>query len=78
VVDRAIGDNSVISKGLKEGEMVVVDGQIRLRPSVAIDLKAPVKDLPAVRPKADKMLVEDKADAPHPKPEKSDKSEMIK
>ena len=48
-VDRTEGTDSVISKGLRAGEMVVVDGQLRLRPNSAVEIRPPVEDVPAVR-----------------------------
>ena len=49
-VDRTEGPDSVIAKGLAAGESVVVDGQMRLRPNIAVAIKPPVEDIPAVRP----------------------------
>lgn len=41
-VERIVDDKSVISKGLEPGEMVVVDGHMRLFPGAKVDLKPPV------------------------------------
>jgi multidrug efflux system membrane fusion protein len=47
-VDRAVGNETVV-QGLAEGETVVVDGHLRLRPNVAVAVKPPVTDQPAIR-----------------------------
>jgi multidrug efflux system membrane fusion protein len=49
VVDRAEGGESIVSKGLAVGEVVVIDGQVRLRPNAAVAVKPPVEDVPSVR-----------------------------
>jgi multidrug efflux system membrane fusion protein len=36
-VDRTIGDTAVIAEGLKDGETVVTDGQMRLMPGAAVE-----------------------------------------
>ncbi len=41
-VERVLGDESVIKEGLKPGEVVVVDGQLRLTPGAKVTIKAPV------------------------------------
>jgi multidrug efflux system membrane fusion protein len=38
-VGRAYGDESVISEGLKPGERVVTDGQLRLAPGARVEVK---------------------------------------
>ena len=38
IVDRTHGDNSVISTGLKEGDIVVVDGQMKLLPGSPVSI----------------------------------------
>jgi membrane fusion protein, multidrug efflux system len=40
-VARAIGGDSVIAKGLAEGEQVVVDGQLRLTKGTLVEMRAP-------------------------------------
>jgi multidrug efflux system membrane fusion protein len=40
-VDRTVGDESVISKGLSPGETVVVDGQLRLSNGVLVEARRP-------------------------------------
>jgi multidrug efflux system membrane fusion protein len=40
-VARAIGGDSVIAKGLTEGEQVVVDGQLRLTKGTLVEMRAP-------------------------------------
>jgi multidrug efflux system membrane fusion protein len=50
VVDRAIGDESVIGTGLAAGETVVTDGQLRLAPGSKVEIKnsgAGLKSAPA-------------------------------
>jgi multidrug efflux system membrane fusion protein len=42
VVERTVGDESVIQKGLNPGETVVVDGHLRLFPGAKVELKPPV------------------------------------
>jgi len=42
VVGQEVGGQVVVEKGLKEGENVVTDGQIRLVPGARVELKAPV------------------------------------
>jgi len=39
-VDRVYGEESVIASGLKPGERVVTDGQLRLRPGAKVEIKA--------------------------------------
>jgi multidrug efflux system membrane fusion protein len=41
-VQRVLREESVISEGLKPGEIVVVDGQLRLTPGIKVELKPPV------------------------------------
>ncbi|MCX6952512.1 MAG: efflux RND transporter periplasmic adaptor subunit [Verrucomicrobia bacterium] len=48
-VGNNVGLETTIAKGLKVGETVVVDGQIRLRPGAEVDIKPPVDDVPTVR-----------------------------
>jgi membrane fusion protein, multidrug efflux system len=40
VTGRAVGDMTIVSKGLKVGEQVVVDGQSRLTPNAKVDAKS--------------------------------------
>lgn len=42
VVERTVGDESVIHKGLNPGESVVIDGHLRLFPGAKVELKPPV------------------------------------
>jgi multidrug efflux system membrane fusion protein len=42
VVERTVGDESVIQKGLNPGESVVIDGHLRLFPGAKVELKPPV------------------------------------
>lgn len=37
-VDRTYGDNSILNEGLKDGQVVVVDGQLKLLPGSAISI----------------------------------------
>ncbi|MEZ0275607.1 MAG: efflux RND transporter periplasmic adaptor subunit [Roseimicrobium sp.] len=46
VVERTVGDESVIEKGLTPGESVVVDGHMRLFPGAKVELKPPVGSEP--------------------------------
>jgi multidrug efflux system membrane fusion protein len=39
VVERTLNDETIVQKGLNPGEMVVTDGQIRLRPGVKVEIK---------------------------------------
>jgi membrane fusion protein, multidrug efflux system len=39
-IDRTYGDDSVVSQGLKAGERVVTDGQLRLKPGSRISIRA--------------------------------------
>ena len=41
VVTRTVGNESIIDKGLKAGERVVTDGQIRIQPGIKLDVKQP-------------------------------------
>jgi membrane fusion protein, multidrug efflux system len=41
VVERTADDVAVVSKGLKEGETVVIDGQLRVIPGEAVQIKPP-------------------------------------
>lgn len=43
-IGNSVGQETVITKGLKEGETVVVDGQVRLRPGVEVEIKPAVVD----------------------------------
>jgi len=47
-VDRTIGVEAIIRNGLKAGEQVVVDGQMRLAPGVRVSIKPPVGAAPPV------------------------------
>lgn len=38
-IDRTVGDKSVIAEGVKAGEMVVTDGQLRLTPDAKVEIK---------------------------------------
>jgi len=38
-VARTVGGDSVISEGVKAGETVVTDGQVRLVPGVKVEIK---------------------------------------
>jgi multidrug efflux system membrane fusion protein len=38
-IDRTVGDNSVIAEGVKAGEVVVTDGQLRLTPDAKVEIK---------------------------------------
>ncbi len=43
-VDRTHGDNSIISDGLKEGDTVVVDGQLKLLPGSSVNItRSPIE-----------------------------------
>ncbi len=43
-VERTYGENSIVSEGLKEGDIVVVDGQLKLLPGSQVDIsQAPVR-----------------------------------
>ncbi len=46
VVERTVGDESVIKEGLRPGESVVVDGHMRLFPGAKVELKPPVGEEP--------------------------------
>jgi membrane fusion protein, multidrug efflux system len=48
-VTNTVGLETIVAKGLKAGETVVVDGQIRLRPGAEVDIKPPVEDVPSIR-----------------------------
>ena len=37
-VDRTYGDDSILSEGLKEGDVVVTDGQLKLLPDSAVTI----------------------------------------
>lgn len=51
VASRAIGDETVIEKGLNAGETVVTDGQLRLVPGAKVEIKNAAADLnPAPAP----------------------------
>jgi multidrug efflux system membrane fusion protein len=55
VVARQVGDQLVVSSGLKPGERVVVDGQIRLAPGTKVEIKQaapPASALPKPTPPA--------------------------
>jgi multidrug efflux system membrane fusion protein len=39
-VDRTYGQDSIITEGLKSGERVVTDGQLRLAPGSRVEIKA--------------------------------------
>lgn len=39
VVTRTVGNESIIDKGLRAGEKVVTDGQIRIQPGIKLDVK---------------------------------------
>ena len=41
VIDRAMGDESVIAKGLAGGETVVTDGQLRVVPGAKVAVAPP-------------------------------------
>ncbi len=41
-VERVLQNESVIKEGVKPGEVVVVDGQLRLTPGAKVEIKAPV------------------------------------
>jgi multidrug efflux system membrane fusion protein len=41
VVERVAGNDAVISKGLAEGEVVVVEGQLRVLPGKPVEIKEP-------------------------------------
>jgi multidrug efflux system membrane fusion protein len=41
VVDRTMGDEAVIAKGLEAGESVVTDGHLRLRPGAKVQVQTP-------------------------------------
>jgi len=41
-VARTAGDDAVIASGLKIGEEVVTDGQLRLAPGVKVTVKPPI------------------------------------
>jgi multidrug efflux system membrane fusion protein len=53
-VERVLRDESVIKEGLKPGEVVVVDGQLRLTPGAKVTIKAPVGESTAAPPIAEK------------------------
>ncbi len=40
VVDRQVGDQTVVAKGVAAGERVVVDGQLRLAPGVKVNVRS--------------------------------------
>jgi multidrug efflux system membrane fusion protein len=43
-VDRTYGENSIVSEGIKEGDTVVIDGQLKLLPGSAVDVsQAPIR-----------------------------------
>lgn len=48
-VARTWENDTLIASGLKDGETVVVDGQIRLRTGSAVEIKPPVVDVPTIR-----------------------------
>jgi multidrug efflux system membrane fusion protein len=48
-IARTWENDTVVASGLKEGETVVVDGQIRLRKDSLVEFKPPVVDVPTVR-----------------------------
>jgi multidrug efflux system membrane fusion protein len=39
-VSRAYGEESIIAEGLKPGERVVTDGQLRLAPGAKVEIKS--------------------------------------
>lgn len=41
VVERTVGEDAVITKGLTEGETIVIDGQLRVVPGRPVDIKQP-------------------------------------
>jgi multidrug efflux system membrane fusion protein len=43
VVDRGVGDETILSRGVARGETVVTDGQLRLGPGARIEIKRPVQ-----------------------------------
>ncbi len=45
-VDRKLDGNSVVAEGLKEGEQVVTDGQLRLRPGSTVEIKKDIEVSP--------------------------------
>ena len=47
-VDRKLDGGAVVSEGLKEGEKVVTDGQLRLRPGSTVEIKKDI-EVPALR-----------------------------
>jgi multidrug efflux system membrane fusion protein len=40
-IDRAAGDVTIVSQGVKPGEQVVVDGQLRLNTGTKVQIKPP-------------------------------------
>ena len=54
-VARTDGDNTLLAEGVKPGETVVTDGQLRLLPGMKVEAHlisgAPVAAAPAVAPK---------------------------
>jgi multidrug efflux system membrane fusion protein len=44
VVDRSLDGESVIEKGLRPGEKVVTDGQLRLVPGAKVEIKTPTEN----------------------------------
>ncbi|MBI5076146.1 MAG: efflux RND transporter periplasmic adaptor subunit [Nitrospirae bacterium] len=59
VVSRTFGDESVIESGLKPGEKVVTDGQLRLSPGAKVEVKSKAKDKTEAEDK-DQVKAEDK------------------
>jgi multidrug efflux system membrane fusion protein len=53
-IERTHEGLAVVSKGLKEGETVVIDGQLRVIPGRAVEIKQPAGSAPAGAPVSEK------------------------
>ena len=60
-VERSYEGLAVISKGLKEGETVVIDGQLRVIPGRAVEIKQPVGSPNTTAPVSEKSRGKEKA-----------------
>ena len=59
-VERTHGGLAVISKGLKQGETVVIDGQLRVIPGRAVEIKQPAGSVDTSLPVSDKAQAKEK------------------
>lgn len=54
-VERTLGAEAIVSKGLKKGEVVVIDGQLRLVKGSRVEMKPPVGITPQADEEASKL-----------------------